>query len=107
MDRDSNELLKATDANKGRVSALATVSFVAGNLSLVGLVLGKIAPALVYLFLFFIPAIVAGHMARRAFRMHPGAYKNEAMATYGLAVGYLGFLITALVLMVLALGAGG
>ncbi len=107
MDRETNELLKAADPPKGRTSALATASFAAGNLSLAGLVLGKLAPSLVYLFLFFVPAIVAGHMARRIFRKHPGAYKNEAMAAYGLATGYLGLLITALVLTVLALGAGG
>ncbi len=107
MDRETNELLKAADAPKGRASALATASFVAGNLSLAGLVLGVVAPGLVYLFLFFVPAIVAGHMARRTFRKHPGAYKNGAMATYGLATGYLGLLITALVLTMLALGTAG
>ena len=107
MDREDNQLLKAAGPPKGRPSALAITSFVAGNLSLAGLVLGKVAPGLVYVFLFFAPAIVAGHMARRAFSKRPGAYKNEAMATYGLAAGYLGLLITAFVLTMLALGKGG
>ena len=106
MDREDNQLLKAAELPKGRPSALAITSFVAGNLSLAGLVLGKVAPGLVYVFLFFVPAIVAGHMARRAFRKRPGVYKNEAMASYGLAAGYLGLLITAFVLTMLVLGAG-
>ena len=87
MDREDHQPLKASEPPKGRSSALAITSFVAGNLSLAGLVLGKVSPGLVYIFLFFAPAIVAGHMARRAFRKHPGAYKNEAMAAYGLAGG--------------------
>ncbi len=107
MDREDNQLLKAVGPPKGRPSALAITSFVAGNLSLGGLVLGKVAPGLVYIFLFFVPAIVAGHMARRAFRKHPGVYKNEALAAYGLAAGYLGLLITAFVLTILVLGLGG
>lgn len=107
MDREDNQLLKAAEPPKGRPSAFAITSFVAGNLSLAGLVLGKVAPGLVYVFLFFAPAIAAGHMARRAFRMRPGVYKNEAMATYGLAAGYLGLLITAFVATMLVLGTGG
>ncbi len=46
-------------------------------------------------------------MARRAFRKRPSAYRNEAMAAYGLAAGYLGLLITAFVLTLLVLDIEG
>lgn len=107
MDGKPNVLLKAAEAPQGRRSALAIASFIAANLSLAGLLLGNVAPGLVYLFLFFAPALVTGHLARRAFRKHPGAFTNEAMATYGLAVGYLGLIITLFVAAVLGLGAVG
>ena len=83
MDDEPNVLLKAAEAPQGRRSALAIASFIAANLSPAGLLLGNVAPGLVYLFLFFAPALVTGHLARRAFRKHPGAFTNEAMATYG------------------------
>ncbi len=107
MDDEPNLLLKAAEAPQGRRSPLAITSFVAANLSLAGLLLGNVAPGLVYLFLFFVPAIVTGHLARRAFREHPGAFTNEAMAAYGLAVGYLGLVITLFVVAVLGLGTDG
>ncbi len=105
MDDEPNVLLKAAQTPQGRRSALAIVSFIASNLSLAGLLLGNVAPGLVYLFLFFLPALISGHLARRAFRKHPGAFTNEAMAAYGLAVGYLGLIITLFVAAVSWLGA--
>lgn len=107
MDDEPNVLLKAAETPQGRRSLPAIASFIAANLSLAGLLLGNVAPVLVYLFLLFVPAIVTGHMARRAFRKHPGAFTNEPMAAYGLAVGYLGLIITLFVVAVLVLGTDG
>ena len=107
MDDEPNVLLKAAETPQGRRSPLAIASFITANLSLAGLLLGNVAPGLVCLFLLFVPAIVTGHMARRAFRKHPGAFTNEAMAAYGLAVGYLGLIITLFVVAVLVLGTDG
>ena len=107
MDDEPNVLLKAAEAPQGRRSPLAIASFITANLSLAGLLLGNVAPVLVYLCLLFVPAIVTGHMARRAFRKHPGAFTNEPMAAYGLAVGYLGLIITLFVVAVLVLGTDG
>ena len=53
------------------------------------MLLGPIWQPLVVLVLLFIPAIVAGHLARRQFRASPGQFRNESMATFGLNVGYL------------------
>lgn len=102
MDEQRNVLLEGAESPRGRRSAFATTSFVCANLSLAGLMAAQIVPALVYFYLLFVPAIVTGHLARRAFRKLPGIFRNEAMATYGLAVGYLGFSLTILSLVILA-----
>ena len=86
MDDQKNAFLKAAESPRGRRSALAAISFLTANFSLVGLLAAQFAPVLVYFYLMFVPAIVSGHLARRAFRRQPGMFRNETMATYGLAV---------------------
>jgi hypothetical protein len=105
VDDQSNVLLRAAQpAVVVRTSGAATVSFAAAALSLIGLVLGPWVPGVAYAFLFFIPAIVAGHVARRAFRKCPGAYRNEGMATYGLAIGYFGLFLSIFVVSAMIFG---
>lgn len=107
MDDGRNVLLKGSESPGEKRSAFAMTSFVCANFSLVGLIAAPFFPALVYLYLLFVPAIVMGHLARRIFRKRPGIFRNEAMATYGLAVGYLGFALTVLSLVILTRGADG
>lgn len=104
MDEESNLLLNVTSPSGQQRSKLATASFVSGILTLAGLLLGSVVPGLVYLFLFFIVALVTGHLARRAFRKEEGRYTNESWATFGLAMGYLGVALS--VVSIAALVAG-
>ena len=107
MDDDRNLFLGNSESPRGKRSGYALASFICANLSLVGLMAAQFIPGLVYLYLLFVPAIVTGHLARRAFRKLPGVFRNEAMATYGLAVGYLGLSLSVLALVVLARVSGG
>jgi len=104
MDDKSNLLSQARSAPEQRLSIPAVVSFVAGNLSLAGLILGLLFPWMVYLFLGFLPAIVAAHLARRSFRKSPGVYRNESMATFGISIGYLGLSLSIFVIILMASG---
>lgn len=104
MDDRSNVLLQASQPAPLRTSHAATLSFAAAALSLAGLVLGKWVPGGAYVFLCFIPAIVAGHIARRAFQKSPGAYRNEGMATFGLAIGYFGLFVSILLISAMLFG---
>jgi hypothetical protein len=94
MDDRSNALLRAAGRGPDRLSRLAAASFGSGALTLLGLVAGPFSRAIVFLFLFFIPAIVLGHLARRSFRRYPGEFRNESMALFGLWVGYLGLILS-------------
>ena len=107
MDDDRNVLLGDSESPRLKRSSLALASFLCANLSLVGLLAALFIPGLVYLYLLFVPAIVTGHLARRTFRELPGVFRNEAMATYGLVVGYLGLSLSVLALVVLARGMAG
>ena len=102
MDDESNVLLKASSGVPAHYSRLALASFVCAVLSIAGLLLGQLLQGAVYLVLFFVPAIVTGHLARRAFRQSPGTFRNESMATFGLSVGYLGLFLNVFVLIALA-----
>lgn len=105
MDDQSNVLLRAAQpAAPARLSLAANLSFVFAALSLVAFVLARWVPGVVYGFLLFIPAIVAGHIARRAFQKNPGAYRNEPMATFGLAIGYFGLFVSILVISAMMFG---
>lgn len=104
MDDNSNLLLKTGGAAGGKRSKLAVASFVSATLSLIGLLLGSVVPGFVFLFLFFILAIVTGHLARRAFRREPGTYANESWATYGLAIGYFGLALSLIAISLLVVG---
>lgn len=106
MDDESNVLLQATtdSTQPAKFSRAALVSFVCANLTLIGLLLGRLAPGVVYLFLAFVPAVIAGHIARRHFRKEPGLYRNESMARYGLAVGYLGLFLSVFVIAAMIFG---
>jgi hypothetical protein len=107
MDDESNVLLRAAGRGPQRMSRLATASFASAAASMAGLVLGGFSPFITGLFLFFVPAIVLGHLARRAFRSHPGEFRNESMATFGLSVGYLGLFLSLFVIgAMIWLGAG-
>lgn len=109
MDDDSNVLLKSAQQQQARedraYSRLALASFICANLTLAGLLLGALVYPLVYLFLAFIPAIVTGHLARRQFKRAHGAYRNESMARYGLAIGYLGLFLSLFVIFAMIFGA--
>ena len=104
MDENSNLLLKTAGAAGAKRSKVAVVSFASATLSLAGLLLASVVPGFVYLFLFFIVAIVTGHLARRAFRREPGIYTNESWATYGLAIGYLGLVLSLVAISLLIVG---
>lgn len=105
MDDRSNVLLKAVQAPvANRFSRFALASFVCANLSLGGLVAGPWVPGAPFAFLFFIPAIVCGHLARREFRLNPDAFRNPPMATFGLAVGYLGLFLSIFVISAMIFG---
>ena|SRR5690349_8615915 len=119
MDDDSNILLKAARQAgsmpaaspataqvpaDSRFSRYALASFVCATLSLAGFVSGNVVPYAPYVFLFFVPAIICGHLARREFRSAPDAYRNTPMATYGLAVGYLGLFLSAFVISAMIFG---
>lgn len=104
MDDQSNVLLRSSQSAPQRSNGAATASFVLGALSLSGFALGLWVPGASYVFLCFIPAIVAGHLARRAFQKEPGAYRNEGMATFGLAIGYFGLFISILVISAMVFG---
>lgn len=119
MDDDSNILLKAARQSgqnaaaspsaaqvpaDSRFSRFALASFVCATLSLAGLVSGKIVPYAPFVFLFFIPAIICGHLARREFQAAPDAYRNTPMATYGLAVGYLGLFLSIFIISAMIFG---
>jgi len=94
MDDRSNVLLNASSNGRPRaLSRLAVASFVCATLSILGLILAQFEQALVVLTLCFVPAIITGHFARRQFRSHVGKFRNESMATFGLAVGYLGLFL--------------
>jgi len=98
MDDRDNVLLGARAGGQPLTySRLALASFVCAVLSMTGLILAQLEQALVALTLFFIPAIVMGHLARSRFRAKPGAFRNESMATFGLAVGYLVFFLNVFV----------
>jgi hypothetical protein len=103
MDDKSNVLARAAGGAPAKYSRAALASFVCGVASILGLLLAQLAPGLVYLVLLFLPAILLGHAARRRFRKAPGQYRNESMATFGLAVGYLGLFLNAFVLMAMVL----
>ncbi len=98
MDESANVLLRAAGAGPRPFSRFALASFVFAVVSILGLLLGQFAQGLVYLVLCFVPAIVAGHLARRQFRRSPGTYRNESMATFGLSVGYLALFLNAFVI---------
>lgn len=104
MDDQSNVLLRSSQPVPQRTSGAATASFVFGALSLAGFALGLWVSLAPYVFLCFIPAIIAGHLARRAFQKSPGAYRNEGMATFGLAIGYFGLFISILVITAMLFG---
>lgn len=104
MDDQSNVLLRATQPAPQRNSMAASISFGAATFTLAGLVFGRWISGAEYLFLAFVPAIVAGHLARRAFRREPGAYRNEGMATFGLAIGYFGLFLTILLISGMVFG---
>ncbi len=105
MDDRSNVLLKAAQPEQtDRFSRFALASFVCANLSLAGLVAGPWVPGAPYAFLLFIPAIVSGHLARREFQRNPDAFRNPPMATYGLAVGYLGLFLSIFVISAMLFG---
>lgn len=104
MDDKTNLFTQGTVPVEAKPSRLAIASFVSGVLTLAGLVLGNIFPPLVFLFLAFPFAVVLGHLARRAFRRRPGKFSNEAMATYGLTLGYLGLFLTVVVVGAMLLG---
>lgn len=104
MDDQSNVFLRAAQPAPPRLNRAATVSFATSVMSLAGLLLGKWVPGGAYVFLCFIPAIVAGHLARRAFQKSPGAYSNEGMATFGLAIGYFGLFVSVLLISAMVFG---
>lgn len=104
MDDQSNVLLRASQPAPLRTSRTATASFVFAALSLAGLVSGPWVNGAEYGFLCFIPAIVAGHLARHAFGKSPGAYRNEGMATFGLAIGYFGLFVSIVVISAMIFG---
>lgn len=119
MDDDSNVLLKATRQSgsspgqpaladraggDSRFSRFALASFVFATLSLAGFVSGTVVPFAPFVFLFFIPAIICGHLARREFSRAPDVYRNTSMATYGLAVGYLGLFLSIFVVSAMIFG---
>jgi len=98
MDDRSNVLLRAAQPAPQRSSLAASISFGAATFTLAGLVMGRWIPGAEFAFLAFIPAIAAGHVARRAFQKTPGAYRNEGMATFGLAIGYFGLFVSILLI---------
>lgn len=99
MDDRSNVLVRAAgDGNRPRYSVPALASFVCAAIAMAGLLLSQFITGLVYLVLFFAPAIVMGHVARRQFRRAPGVFRNESMATFGLSVGYLCLFLNAFVI---------
>jgi hypothetical protein len=104
MDDRSNILLRSAEPAPARRNIAAIVSFVAAALSLAGLVLGPWVTGAVFAFLGFVPAIVSGHVARRQLTKRPGAFSNPGMATFGLAIGYLGLFLTAFVVISMAFG---
>lgn len=107
MDDDTNILAKAVDMPGARISRLALASYVSAILTIAGLLLENALPGAICLFLFFMPAIAAGHLARRAFRKRPGFYRRQAMATFGLVIGYLGLIMSALAIGAILTGADG
>ncbi len=104
MDDRSNVLLRAAAPSPRQRNAAAIASFTLAAASLAGLVLGPWLPAASYGFLLHLPAIFAGHLARRQFVKRPGAYANEGMATFGLAIGYFGLFITVVIVVSMAFG---
>lgn len=106
MDDESNVLLGTKIGARPPRSLLAIASFVSGCLTLAGLVFGSVVPGMVYAFLFFVPAIVTGHLARRGFRKDGQAHRDERFATFGLSTGYLGLFLSIFVvsMMVFRLG---
>jgi hypothetical protein len=75
-------------------SGLAITSFVLGILSLV-----------CFGFLAGIPAIICGHLARSRARQSPGQYGGAGFALAGLIMGYVGLVLTLLILPALLLPA--
>ena len=104
MDDRSNVLLRAAAPPPRVRNVAAMTSFALAAASLAGLVLGPWVPAASYVFLLHLPAIVAGHIARRQFAKRPGAYANESMATFGLAIGYFGLFISVVIVVSMAFG---
>lgn len=94
-DDPSNIFLKHIPQAPTRKSRLALASFICGNVMMIGFILGFAYWPLVALGLFCIPAVVTGHLARRAIRKDPHTFTNAGMATYGLAAGYLGVALNA------------
>lgn len=104
MDDRSNVLLHAASPPPRRRNRAAVASFGLAAASLAGLVLGPWVPAAAYAFLLHLPAIVAGHVARRQFAKRPGTYANEAMATFGLAIGYFELFVSVVIIVSMAFG---
>jgi general secretion pathway protein G len=77
-----------------RTSAAAIWSLVLGILSCI--LLG---------FLAGIPAIICGHIARRKARLSPHSYGGGGLAVAGLVLGYVGTVVSALLLTILFLSA--
>jgi competence protein ComGC len=75
-------------------NGLAITSFVLGLLSLV-----------CFGFLSGIPAIICGHLARARARRSPGQYGGEGFALAGLIMGYVGLVVTLVILPALLLPA--
>ena len=90
MDDQNNALFKHIPQAPTRRSKLALASFICANGVLAGLFLGLLNPWLAALTLLSVPAVVTGHLARRAFRDEREHFSNPGMATYGLALGYFG-----------------
>lgn len=104
MDDRSNVFVRVAGTGPDRYSRIALASFISAVLTMLGLLFGRLAPPIVYLFLCFVPAIVTGHLARREFRLKPGRFRNESMATFGLTVGYLGLFLTIFIVAAIVFG---